>query len=568
MPAELLVKCMEGLSVQDVVNIAQVDSHPTHWLSLNNRDLQTCSVLRQLVLANKAIICSTWNLRYTVQLPLASNFQTITAEQLFENAVKAMALSRHFAQSTAPLEPLLDNVYEYPSMTIEERQKDSPRFFGSQFSHLFSYDTILSFYQAGVQYILKLRKNGSIERHAAIRINNEDLESTDMDYHLSLDGLSLFVASCVVLRGDGLRSYSFLVSVTEISLAEDTFGHATYHFRLDINDLYHDPVGVTLCDPFMAVGIKNGTILLINWRDKTGTIIENRVPSYPFYRETDITNWRMSEFLVHMHPITMVFHPEDKTLIFLAELHPTLKDSVLRLYACDLPTDLQLIPNISSHASLNPHDVLILTPGSTGMKLKDWPVQDIEPRYLGLEIPLSQLCALGQSQSNRFSLNFKAVAPSTWVLDVSIVGKAIFRPPTHLSKSESHQAQPPVLKLFSSHITFDPATSKHTKKSLVLYVDLLDAHGWDWKLGEIATVRGRDFHQVNGGRASGDKAMMCVPKMEDGNGHGSSWLQMHCPDSFLQHLGSPWSGMDGTIFDKVTGRLYVMAHKKLRVIQY
>lgn len=301
MPAELLVKCMEGLSVQDVVNIAQVDSNLAHWPSLNNRDLQTCSVLRQLVLANKAIIWNTWNLHYTVQLPLACDFQSITAQQLFKNASKAMALSRHFAESAAPLEPLLDSVYECAFMTVE----DLPGFDDHEFelnepvgsSRFFIHGTILSFYEDGSQYVLKLHENGSIEKHVAILLNDKGLSTIDVHYYLSPTGLSLFVAPCV---SPGLYRICN-VSVTEISLADENFGHATYHFRLDISynshrgPLFEEPVGVIICDPYMAVALRSGyENLLINWRDRTGTCINQHCdslidPSYISYWQFEQT---------------------------------------------------------------------------------------------------------------------------------------------------------------------------------------------------------------------------------------------------------------------------------------
>lgn len=272
----------------------------------------------------------------------------------------------------------------------------------------------------------------------------------------------------------------------------------------------------------------------------------------------------------------MVFHPEDHTLIFLARFEISgnskekLKDPPQFFYAIDLPTELQPIPNSSSVASSSPPTNLIPTPEPWGSNWEGWSVCGIAPRHIGLEIPLSKLRALDDWQSTRLSLNFKAVAPSTWNLDVSIFGKNVFRKVAEKPKRgrsyRSHRSPvyPLVMSLSSSHIDFDPATLKPTRKSQFLDLELLNRVEEEWVLSEITTIDGQDFHQVIGGRTG--KAMMFVPKLEDGNGHGSAWLQMRCPDSFLQHQQG--SERNRTVFDKFTGRLYIVDHQKLRVIQY
>ncbi|KZS92849.1 hypothetical protein SISNIDRAFT_455473, partial [Sistotremastrum niveocremeum HHB9708] len=271
LPPEIILKIVNGtsgkMSVRDIVNIAQ-----------------TCSSFRNLFLENKSIILNTHNV-YTLNLPRGPALTAMSSQDLYARAARYITISARLSSARAPWQCRKEVVHDIGKLSTEPNT-------GWPFSHLFVHENILAFLLGGSFLILRLDDSGDIQDHVEINLTPQSASASLVDYQLTNDNTSLWIACA----WDGL-GYHAPIHVYEVSIEQVTFGGTTRHFQLD--NVGNHYFMITMRDPYLALVVME-EILLVDWRRRTAVRIE--LPS-----SDPEEYWELRDYLDEIS--TVLFHP-------------------------------------------------------------------------------------------------------------------------------------------------------------------------------------------------------------------------------------------------------------------
>ncbi|KZT35883.1 hypothetical protein SISSUDRAFT_1064148 [Sistotremastrum suecicum HHB10207 ss-3] len=315
LPAELSLKCLEGLSIQDVINVAQ-----------------TCSRLRSLVLSNRLALLNTSN-SHAIAAPRGSAIADISSQCLYKIAAKSAAVSKrlHAGSPQERLVSVKQVFYDMSSISLNPPWRDC-----SPWSFFLSED-ILAFQRARSVVVLKCSPGDSApstwHRWTQLDLGKELYQA---QCSISQDGHSLIIASVAL--------YPTRLSVDEICLTDEHFGIRRTHLRiltpLEDRQMYSLAVG----DPYVAMVFPARRILIINWRACVGAIYELEDPDW-------INNAPVLEGILNDEHVlwggdSLVFRPGEPVAVFVS-----FKSGGITLHTIDIPSDMPAIQSFSASIS-------------------------------------------------------------------------------------------------------------------------------------------------------------------------------------------------------------------------
>ncbi|KZS90815.1 hypothetical protein SISNIDRAFT_519050 [Sistotremastrum niveocremeum HHB9708] len=314
LPAELSLECLEGLSIQDVINVAQ-----------------TCSRLRSLVLSNRLALLNTSN-SHAIAAPRGSAIADLSSQCLYKIALKSAAVSKRL-HSGSPQKRLVStkqSFYDMSSLSLNPPWRDwSPWFF-------FLSEDILAFRRARSVVVLKCSPCDSAPStwHRWTQLDLEEEELYQVRYSISQDGHSLIVASVAL--------YPTRLKVDEICLTDENFGIRKTHLRLLTQDT--EMFSLSVEDPYVAMVFTDRQILIINWRACVGAIYELEDPDR--INDGPVLEGILDNGHVLESGNSLVFRPGEPVAVFLL-----FESGGITLHTIDIPSDMPVIQSFSADIS-------------------------------------------------------------------------------------------------------------------------------------------------------------------------------------------------------------------------
>lgn len=211
---------------------------------------QTCNSLRDVVLAHKSSIYHTHNC-YTLQLPLGTTLDDMSPESVYAIAARSVAVSARLSTGQMPLRFRESVFYDLASLEVP-----------TYCSTLFIRRNLFVFRTVPCLIALRLGNAGVIENCAGFLIPGSDIS---IEFQL-LDEDTLLVA-WMESKSDSAR-----VVVRDLCINNVQFGAITRH--LDIEVLGDEWQYVVIRDPYIAVVHDCGQLLILDWRLKTGIVLD------------------------------------------------------------------------------------------------------------------------------------------------------------------------------------------------------------------------------------------------------------------------------------------------------
>ncbi|KZS92821.1 hypothetical protein SISNIDRAFT_550338 [Sistotremastrum niveocremeum HHB9708] len=305
MPPEIILHVLEGMTVQDVINVAQ-----------------TCQLLRDIVLSNKQAIANTRD-RCAVSLPLGYASKTISGPELYAAAARSVAVSKRFSSSKKSLKPRSEQFCDLCSLTLPWGREHYP-------SNFYLREDVLAFQFRSSVSVIKLDSPTHIL--TSIRFKNEDASAYKVAYQMSDSGDTLIIAALAIDRSEDIQG-EFL-QVMEVSLAEETFGRTLSDFQIGM------PGGtetVHLRDPYIVLNLHSGRCRIVDWRARTG-ITFAVLDDMPAQEEDEI------EF-EELDIDTIYIHPNDPMILIVDSHWNTM------IFFIDIPTDMPRLTHWASYDS-------------------------------------------------------------------------------------------------------------------------------------------------------------------------------------------------------------------------
>ncbi|KZT35276.1 hypothetical protein SISSUDRAFT_185925 [Sistotremastrum suecicum HHB10207 ss-3] len=247
-PPEIVIKSLEGLSIQDVVNVAQ-----------------TCTSLRAIILSNKQSIMQTRNAFAIWQsLPHGSTPATISADLLYATAVASLAISKRLS-SNMPLKPRNHVSYDLSLFDLTWN-RTSPSH--GHPAHFFLANDLLAFRSSSVLFIMKLGLSGAIDESVSLDLTSGNAYWYSVDYQLSDDGRALLVAVLIQNRTVSSRS----LQVFEVSVETCGFGSNTLLLSVGV-PFVEGSMSIALHDPYVVVSNNHEGLAIIDLRHKKGLTV-------------------------------------------------------------------------------------------------------------------------------------------------------------------------------------------------------------------------------------------------------------------------------------------------------
>ncbi|KZT40224.1 hypothetical protein SISSUDRAFT_1060437 [Sistotremastrum suecicum HHB10207 ss-3] len=268
LPPELLVKSLEGLSVEDVVRVAQ-----------------TCSKFRSLIKSNKATLCATSD-SHMLKLPLDRPLNTVPSELLHIRAVQSLKTASHIARRPLDLREKISIPISGPGLEYDPANPPA---------NFFTHKNILVFRCQSRLVIMEMVEAGVIDK-----IVHFQLEIGEYRYHigyrLSEDESTLHVVSLAYQPKQKVSS----LQVREICISNRAFGETTFLFRFGLPA--SEPKSVSIRDPYAAI-VTHVNCIIVDWRRELGIILvvkdPARIERHPMH--TKYSNRGIE--LIHFHPI-------------------------------------------------------------------------------------------------------------------------------------------------------------------------------------------------------------------------------------------------------------------------
>ncbi|KZS91912.1 hypothetical protein SISNIDRAFT_456093 [Sistotremastrum niveocremeum HHB9708] len=361
LPPELLLKFLEGLSVEDVVRVAQ-----------------TCSSLRSLVTSYKSSLCDTSNW-HTLQLPFDRHPNTLSSELLHSRAAESSKTSSHIANS--PLGVRGCFYLPFSDVGLEDDPVNPP-------TNFFVHRNIIAFRSQSKLLVIRI-SNIEIDR----RTIDFPLQRGDLRYHiayqLSEDQSMLCVASYAYHPKQKISS----LQVREIGVSDPAFGVTFSVFQIELPAVESPwesgfSNSVSVRDPY-AVVVTCLDCTIVNWRRGTGMKFiffepaeEHLVPLHTNYLTSGITS-------VHFHPV--------ESYMILSRTYSHGQGNA-KFFIVDIPTDMTPLTRDMSDDSF-------------------WIIKYLRPH------PLPSFTATADDFNYRiFPKGFRRLPDSTWVFEAVAYG--------------------------------------------------------------------------------------------------------------------------------------------------
>ncbi|KZT35285.1 hypothetical protein SISSUDRAFT_186229 [Sistotremastrum suecicum HHB10207 ss-3] len=312
LPPELVIKSLEGLSVQDVVNVTQ-----------------TCNSLRAIILSNKQCLLQTDN-AFTLfdSLPRGSTPAGISADALYATAASSVALSKRLSCGI-PLEARSHTLYDLSKFELTWDPTNNIYPF-----EFFLANDIIAFQSSSTIFIMKLTPSGVIEE--SVRVEMTPDRAYRIDYQISDEGKSLFIAALIMDHTELTQ----LVQIYEIPILSFGFGEVALIRAVGLP--YTERPIVVIRDPYVAFNVHHDGMLelgVINFRENTGLIIN--VLDREFTAEDDENDFEM------MAIVDLKLHPKEPALF----IHDEFWGS--KFFLIDIPNDMPVL----THSLLSAYEL-------------------------------------------------------------------------------------------------------------------------------------------------------------------------------------------------------------------
>ncbi|KZT35273.1 hypothetical protein SISSUDRAFT_1051602 [Sistotremastrum suecicum HHB10207 ss-3] len=288
LPSELIINFLEGLTIQDVVNVAQ-----------------TCSSFRTIIRSNKQSIMQTRNAFAILDsLPLGFMPAQISSEVLYATAAGSLAISKRLSSGNK-LTPRNHILYDLSKLTITwDRQNNiyPSDFFLADHVHL------LAFRSSSTLFVIKLGQSDLMDESARIDLIPDRIYR--IDYQVSDDGKCLFIA--IVLRDE--ITWSGLLQVYEIPILPRGFGQEVLHLSIGVPYLIRHPAAemqrptVTIRHPYVVVTVNHEGLIVINLSEKSGLNIDVLDQSFIPDEDEETMSKAVIDFRIHpQEPVVFIF---------------------------------------------------------------------------------------------------------------------------------------------------------------------------------------------------------------------------------------------------------------------
>ncbi|KZS91910.1 hypothetical protein SISNIDRAFT_486853 [Sistotremastrum niveocremeum HHB9708] len=372
LPPELISKSLEGLSVEDIICVAQ-----------------TCSLLRAVVLSNKFTLLDT-NDSNILELPFNRPLKHLSSELLHTRAVESIKATERLNAS-----PLCHKGFFYLPLADLEVAYDNT----NAPTDFFVHGNIHAFRSLNTLHVMELSENGvkiNAVSFALAEVNGNMKTHHHISYQLSNDQGLLRIASHSYRDAEKAS----VLQVREVRISSQSFGETTYLFRLDIPGT-SEPLSVTIRDPYVSVMTRHNCIL-VNWRKTTGIILVFRNPEededFARLRRKHTLHWQSN-----LHGVrTLIFHPIESSMILVSTACDGASPS--GIYSADIPSYMPPInPHISSDKSTWTNRVI--TP-------RELPTYTVDPEEDHFSVDIEPI-------------GFKQLPDSSWVFEIIVYGPVI-----------------------------------------------------------------------------------------------------------------------------------------------
>ncbi|KZT35518.1 hypothetical protein SISSUDRAFT_1131073 [Sistotremastrum suecicum HHB10207 ss-3] len=533
LPDELILKALEGLSIQDIINVAQ-----------------TSSLLRTLITSNKSPFLHAQN-RHTIRLPRGCESvedSRMTSSTLYSLATEMLTTSRCLGASQQPLEARRDVVFDMYSVRFEDRKPRLPPFRDAEAppTNVFIHDNIIAFQFLTSLFVLLLGTSGVIVEHFELDLGDYGTRYR-IHYQLTQSGNSLIIASLAIFTGR--------IRVHEVNIMPGEFGKLIQH--CDLSFPPSGPPVITVRDPYVVLASK-GDLILVDWRQNTGVRLlrHNAAPSESGVHHEQAAMGLVTSLLPHFALGALLLHPQEPSLFVSSIDCQSIRSVVGRdahsgIYMINLPTHMPSVPSLGA---------------------SNWALYAVELRELQLT---REPFAHGTFVDTWIPTMWcrRSSLTSSWILGASyeIDKKGVWDP--H-SDEENKMIEEVIFEL-SDCTTRTQSLSLSSIRQSHTHQNRSRPLKGDWASGKIFEQEASKHNISQSG------VVMVVPKFEDGNGHGCCWVRLVLPAPLKAKLPSregpnvPVIGWPGAywraspcVFDLYTAKMYLWLPDGLHVLQY